>query len=292
MEGYKTIIIESDTGTGKTSTIAELFKKEESKIISLAEQQKKSFEKEEINMKDYRERNINMEEENIICCLNSLLKFNEIKKDIMKEKILYLDESTSLIMHMIDNSTLQHIQKLVYMKVMRLIKNCGKVIITDAIMNDNIVNLLKERNKEEMIYIKNNYKKNEGIKAINYKNENSFYNKIKQEFKEDKFFLIGCDTLKACQMIYEELNKVNPEKKILLITSENKVKLTDVNKQFSEHVVIYSPSITTGINYDIETKQNVYLHLTCQTVNPEEMYQIMNRTRSKEKIYYYIKNKT
>ena len=48
--------------------------------------------------------------------------------------------------------------------------------------------------------------------------------------------------------------------KFLFITSNSKIEIIDASKQFKNKFVFYSPSITTGIDFSIEDKQDVFIY--------------------------------
>ena len=72
---------------------------------------------------------------------------------------------------------------------MRLIKLAHKVIVCQASITDNVFNLLKFRNNETMLFIKNEYKNYKGIDAHIIKNENSYYELLNKKLKIMSRFL-------------------------------------------------------------------------------------------------------
>ena len=73
----------------------------------------------------------------------------------------------------------------------------------------------------------------------------------------------------------------------LLITTDTMKKLNNVEKQFKNKFVFLSPSITTGINFNIKEKQDVFIYIKGKTINPASSFQQATRTRNINKLYYY-----
>jgi hypothetical protein len=63
--------------------------------------------------------------------------------------------------------------------LIRIIKNAHKVIVADALISDNVFTFLEIRSQEQF-YIKNNFKKYEGIKAHRLKDENDFKEELER----------------------------------------------------------------------------------------------------------------
>ena len=99
------IIIESTTGTGKTSNVAlfckkyELFNdnkenKEVNKIlsivsrVSLASQHIESFNEQGINMSSYLD-DVDIEDNNLVICINSILRYHKYEAEFFNNYVLY-----------------------------------------------------------------------------------------------------------------------------------------------------------------------------------------------------------
>lgn len=75
--------------------------------------------------------------------------------------------------------------------------------------------------------------------------------------------------------------------KFLLITADTALKVHNANEQFQNKFVFFSPSITTGINFDINDKQDVFIYIKGKTINPASLFQQTTRTRNINKVFYY-----
>ena len=291
---YHTIIIKSTTGTGKTSNTArhvEQYMRDKPELkflslidrITLSHQHKQTFKN--LNAVSYQDEKRNMEDDNIIICLNSLMMYSRYGGDFFKNYIVYIDEITSFLNSLTNNDTLNSTLKGVYVVLMKIINNAHKVIVSDATINDNTFSFLNKRTKQ--IYIENSFKKYDNITVYKMNDENEFLRKVKEHVKTDNYFLFGCDSKDIIDKYYLEVGDKNEDNKEI-ITSTEKYEIIDASKQFKNKFIFYSPSITTGIDFNIETAQDVFLYINGRTITPEASFQQLSRTRNINKVYLYI----
>jgi hypothetical protein len=294
---YETIIIKSTTGTGKTTATARhvenyLKNNNEYKFLSivnlktLATQHLKSFSG--LNVVSYEDDKKNKEDDNIIICINSLMMFSRYDGAFFKNYIIYIDEINSLINSITHNDQIKNI-KGVYITLMKIIKNAHKIIVSDATINENTFNLLNVR--QNKIYINNAFNKYENTKLYTMNDENEFLNKLKQNIKKNSFFLFACDSLDIVNKYYFEL-MTTPEllNNSLLITSENRLKIINgcINETFKNKFVFYSPSIITGIDYNINISQDSFIYIKGRSLSPLDSFQQLTRNRNIKTAYLYI----
>ena len=297
------IIIQSGTGTGKTKCIAkkcDIIVDDDNKIItmvnliSLACEQIDTFKKESnTTLKDYRKIKFdNKDKENIVICINSLYKMLNYSNEFFENYVFYIDEINNLIQTLTHNQTVDKNLNLIYAVLIKIIKNCKKVILSDAIINQNVFNLLSTRKKQsKTILIRNEHKKYKDIEAIQYLDKNDFYNELKKYIEMDDYFLFGCDICALITNLYNDLLNIFKDKKdkFILITSETQFRIKDATGQFKNKFVFYSPSITTGINYlNLESKQTQFLYLTGESVKPDSAFQMASRTRNIRNLKFHI----
>lgn len=298
---YDTIIIKSTTGTGKTTSTAKYYNNYQKKnpnvklislvnLIKLSEQQIKTFKDEKVELLNYQIATpTELIENNIVCCLNSIHKKIDIDDDEFENYVVYIDEITSFIDSFLYNDSLNSHLKSTYLILMKIIKRCKKLIVSDAMLNDNVFNLLEQRKTHNNIIITNEYKKYDSIEAIRYNDENIFLNKLAEQVKDDKYFLFGLDSKSTVKKYYNSLIKLFPDKqdKFLMITADAFFKLENPIEQFKNKFVLYSPSITTGIDFTIDTQQDVFIHIKGNTINPSSSFQQATRTRNINKLHYF-----
>ena len=299
---FETIVIESTLGTGKTTSTAKYAKKYIDanpnikflslvNLIKLNEQQLETFNKEGLNLLNYQDKTeAELKGNNIICCINSLHnKLNWLNDNTLKNYIVYIDEISSFIDSLLYNDKLNKSLIQTNLLLMRIIKNCYKLVISDAILTPNILNLIDKRKANNKIYINNEFKKYKGIDAIKCNDENGFFNSINEHINNSNHFLFGADSKTIITKYYNEYVKMYPDnkEKFVLVTSDTKIKLYDVEEQFKNKYVFFSPSITTGINFNITVKQDVFIYINGKTISPASSFQQAGRTRNINKLYYY-----
>jgi hypothetical protein len=299
-----TIIIESCTGTGKTTATAKYFKQLNDKQthlrilslvnkISLADQHVNSFKEQNINMVSYESKEKNLYTDHLVVCINSIRILNDLPTEVLKNKVVYIDEITSFLESLTHNDTLVNDVRTIFLTLAKIIKCAHKVIFSDALINDAIMHLLNWRT-DKVFFVRNTFKKYHGIEAINVKNEDEFLDKLLTACKTERGFLFGCDSKSVITDYYNKCFSEASEMeqtKFILITADSKMKIEDANVEFKDKYVFYSPSITTGVDFSIGEKQNVYIYVNGKSILSNSIYQQTTRTRNINKLYYYS-NKT
>lgn len=331
-EEYDNIIIQSTPGTGKTTDTAKKFLKlcetnnKDKQIISIvsltntANQHIKTFGDDDINIKlnDYRNCNYTDKNDNLVICINSLLKLDYLNVKQMKDKIIYIDEFECFSNNLTHNKNLDNNIRLINNLLMKLVKNCHKLIISDALINENVKNFLNiSKSNRKTIFIKNTYKKFKNVKAVRYHNENEFLIQVKKDINENNYFLFGSDSCSKITQYFDEVSKKEQnkieekddniiteifnkiiadveeekKKKFLLITSKTSYKITNANEQFKDMFVFFSPSIVNSVDFSTLTPQNAYLYFNSLTINSQSMFQQATRTRNINILKFYAKQR-
>jgi hypothetical protein len=299
----ETIILKSDTGTGKTTAISSHVKKlmnekPDIKFLSivdrrsLALQHKKNFK--DINIKSYKDSNIDPFKVNsYVICINSLNKLAALTNEEINNYVIFIDEINSFL-ELTHNDTLNCNIKHVYTLLKRLIRYAKKVIVSDAVILENVFDLLKirinETEEKKTLFITNTFKKYEGIKAVHVKDEGEFLNKLKNECKSGNPFLFGCDSATIATRFYNACMAEAPENfkdRFLLLTASTNIDITDAETQFENKFVFFSPCITYGVDFSIDTAQNVYIYQKGDTIQPSATFQQSTRCRNIKILYFY-----
>lgn len=298
------ILIKSGTATGKTKNISKIFKQLKDKddklnimciinLRTLAKEQIKTFNEQYITLKDYQTNLKDFESNSGVICINSLYKLNDLDIDF-KNTVLYIDEINDLINALTHSDSLDKYLNSIYTYLIKLIKNCKKIIISDATINQNALNLLFTRKADKRLLINNVVKKFDKIKCVKHNDENEFIDELKSHIKAKNYFLFGCDGNKAITTIYTSLIEQFKEQKddFLLITGDT-LERPDAN-EFKNKYVFYSPSITTGVSYvNIASKQDQFIYTTKKPlITPISIYQMSCRTRNMNKLMMYSAPKT
>jgi len=291
----QTVIIQSCTGTGKTTAVAEHtseYLKDNKHLnvlsiisrITLGDQHIKSFNSKNIKMFSYSGGLV--KNKHFIVCINSLLMMKDLKDDDFKNYIVFIDEINSFIEHLTHNETLHHELKQIYSLLMRIIKNAHKVVVADALISDSVFTFLKAR--QNYFFIKNDYKKYEGIKAHRLKDENDFKIELEKRIKNNEPFFFGCDSCSIVEeYFYYFYEKAENKDKFILFTANHKFNIIDANEQFRDKFLFFSPAITTAVDFNIETKQDVFIYIKGQSILPSGSFQQTTRTRNIKELFYY-----
>lgn len=302
-----TIIMESCTGTGKTTATARYFKQlhdENGDLrilslvnkISLADQHVKSFKEQGVNMVSYEDKEKNLYMDHLVVCINSIRILNELPLEVLKNKVVYIDEINSFCESLTHNDTLVNDVRTIFLALAKIVKCAHKVIFSDALINDAIMHLVKWRTElylDRVFFVRNTFKKYDRIEAINVKNENDFLCNLMNACKTERGFLFGCDSKTTITDYYNKCFSEATEKeqqKFILITAESKMKIHDASLEFKNKYVFYSPSITTGIDFSIKDKQNVYIYVNGKSILSNSIFQQTTRTRNINKLFYYCNN--
>jgi hypothetical protein len=327
-EEYDNIIIQSTPGTGKTTDTAKKFLElckstdKDKQIISIvsltntANQHIKTFGDDDIKIKlnDYRNCDYKDKNGNLVICINSLLKLDYLNVKQMKDKIIYIEEFECFSNNLTHNKNLDSNIRLINNLLMKLVKNCYKLIISDALINENVKNFLNiSKSSRKTIFIKNTYKKFKDVMAVRYHNENDFLNQVKKDIEDDKYFLFGSDSCSKITQYFDEVSKKEQDKidekddeiiteifnkiiadvdeekkeKFLLITSKTAFKITNANEQFKGKFTFFSPSIVNSVDFSSLTPQNAYLYFNSLTINSQSMFQQATRTRNINVLKFY-----
>lgn len=299
LKNYNSIIIESDCGTGKTYSLTRLINKlmNDNKelhlislvsLITLANQHVKSLNDNHINLisyKDFDRINImQYNNENIVCCINSLLLMKDYD---FSNTILYIDEINYFIQSVVNNTTIVEL-RLIYLLLMKMIRTCKYLILSDATIHMNVFDLCESRNNNKKIFIKNNHKTNENKKAIQCLNENDFFNLMKEDILNNKYHLCASDSVNKITELYTNNLQYGNKEDFIIKTSDNNFEINNADEDFKNKFVYYSPSITTGVDFNNENEQNVYIYITGVSISPMSIFQQLNRTRKINKLYFYI----
>ena len=124
---------------------------------------------------------------------------------------------------------------------MRFIKHSHKVIVSDAVINDNVFELLKSRLNDEVLYIENHFKKYQDVKACRVRDENEFLNLLMDHCRDNKYFLFGCDSCTTVTKYHDRCKSQADEAdkdKFILITSKNPFVIVNASQQFKNKFAI------------------------------------------------------
>ena len=231
----------------------------------------------------------------IICQVDSLIRLSKESFDIV-----IIDECESLARylsssHFIKNDKAGYIISMLEMRI----NNAEHIYILDADLSDrsftyikNIINL----QPDEYQKIINIYKPYSDYQIVPMKYED-WLSKIIELLNENKKLVIPMASNNKAKDLVIKLEMDYPEKKILLIhkeTSDDQKMsfVINVNDKWSQYdIVIYTPSVSMGISFDIPDYFDNIMAFGCHnSVGAQEFAQMIHRVRTpkEKKIYLAI----
>jgi len=289
---YDTFMVRAEPGCGKTTCVAIQKAKTDHNIIciadkrSLVNQHLKTFKEYNINIKSYTE-TFDFDD-NLCICINSLHKLHDLTDAEISNTILFVDEISSFLL-LTHNDTLNNNIKYVYNILIRLVKNCHKLIVSDANINEQVIMFCNLKDSNKKVFINNTYKKFSGTKAIRINYENEFINKLFDKCSNNEYFLFASDNATKLTDIYKLcISKFNTIKdKFLLITKDSKYITKDANIEWKDKFVFFSPSIIYGIDFTIDNPQDVFIYINGGSLCSPLLYQQVTRCRNINNVYYF-----
>ena len=182
-----------------------------------------------------------------------------------------------------------------------LLKNCNKLLITDADLNNNVIQYyLYYRNITYCHYLNYINLSNKNLYEL-FESEKNILTDLEDKIKNKQNLYICCDTLSKTKSMYNYIINLDviKETEILLYNSETDTKLEkqmyDVNKFWSKYkIVIVSPKVVFGVDFNMKHFDYVYGFYKCTTLNVREAFQQLHRIRNikNKKINIFIYEKT
>ncbi len=231
----------------------------------------------------------------IICQIESLEKllpkfqFIDQTNELPTYDLIVLDEIESILNHFRSSTIANKEKTFNFMK--DLVFNSTKVLALDGDFHNRSYHFLKHFG--DLTILHNEVKKNLKHFLLT-NNRNHIENNIDNDLKNGKNIVIVSMSSKLATYFY---NKYKDHYKTVLHCSksddQNKEKLKEVNtfwKQFE--LVIYSPSIESGVNMDSEHFFKIYVVLSPKSTSPRGLMQMIGRVRKLEdsNVMVYLNN--
>jgi hypothetical protein len=295
-------VVESCTGTGKTTSITEHAVALNMPIISVCErvsqvkQHRHTFRQAGMPTKQYDDPDVSqfqLGQDSLVTTIDSLPKVRGMLKysrENAGKYILLLDEIHSIAGHILFSDTMRSTRRKAMQTLSWLLKHAGKVFAMDnEITNDELelidTALSNSVGVSDITFIKNTYKKYSGTRVY-YEDEAEMIAKMTEDLKKGKGFTTPCNTKKQAERVLRKLLEAVETSDLKLYTSEEGTLPEDINSAWSGCGVIYSPTITTGIDFNPKEAQPVYLFLKGEyTISPAAALQMINRNRNIKEVY-------
>ncbi len=216
-----------------------------------------------------------------ICQVDSLIHLSDSYETFRQTPypeydLIILDEIESTLNHF-SATTLQKKPE-VYNILKSIIKNSNKFICLDGDFSNRGYDFVKLFG--ESIILENTIKKNLR-QYIFHKNKDIYDNLLDNDLKNKKNICIVSMSSKIAESYYEKYNKTY---KCCIHTGlsddSDLEKLKDVNKLWKDfQLIIYSPTIESGVNFDTEHIDNIYCVLSGMSTSPRGLNQMLYRVR-------------
>lgn len=306
---YDNVFIRAKMGSGKsyycTNHCKEFMKKHpDGRIISvitlkaLINQHMKAFSDVGINMKSYDDIDMNhcvSDYKHLIITIDSFHKLDMNEWKNIDKTLIFFDEARSNLYHSFQSSTISE-RILIQKNLNWFLGNCSKLLACDADMDDITINHIDSINTQRKSIFYNHLRRPYvNAKAFRHVNLKTLKDKLFDDIKAGGCPLIACDMADAengAEFIKNEImKKCNvPESKFKVYTkNEGDIKdLHNVSNEWSNYIVIYSPKIQYGIDYNPINKQNVYVISLGHHMIPTSLSQMTFRNRNINEIHYHF----
>ena len=108
--------------------------------------------------------------------------------------------------------------------------------------------------------------------------------KLVEHCNSNSPFLFGSDSCNVVTAFYhhcsEHVADASLKAKFMLITAETGTRVKDASKEFEGKFVFYSPKITFGVDFSSLTTQDVFIHITGNSIQPSGSFQQTARCRN------------
>jgi hypothetical protein len=315
----RVIVVQSATGTGKTTEAVAYAKQIGMPILSVCQLRSQV----ETHVEDFRKNGLStvkyddvdalktfeMGKQSIVTTIDSLPKVKQLIGENVGQYIVLFDEFHSLTTYMNFSDTLQQTRREAVKAMRWLTIHAGRLIAMDNEITDIEFKFLDDALAGDgpepycdLTFIKNDFKKYADVPARHVSNQSEILQRMLTDIEAGNGFTVPCNTKKQAERIHEQLRQAVvdagipvSQERFKVYTSDQGTVPADVDAEWSRNWVIYSPTITTGIDFQPEEPQNVYLFLSGEdTISPAAALQMITRNRRIKAVYIHamqMKNK-
>ena len=278
---HKFKVIKSDTGTGKTTAFKKYIKNKRKPFISIVSRRSLGLEQfatfNEFGLRTrYYEKHYQCRQgDNYITTIDSFFKY--CRNIDFDDYILFFDEWSSIQDYLIDSSTVAGTRIVLTKFLVDSIRECKEAIFVDADINDGSFIALRYITNDPILYIKNDYKHNNGVKMIEFYQEDNFMKRLRGLDK----YILCCDSKGVADNYFKILN--DPTIKLYTSDHNDELKMDDHKK------IIFSPKVIYGLDSCME--REVFCMYKEHTINPKSMLQQIARCRNIVRLNYLFTKK-
>jgi len=286
------LVIQSDTGTGKTSYTGNYLREKELDFvsvvsrISLAQEQHKKFSELMPDKKiDYYKDEIESLNNGVVIVIDSIFKLGGWRGKEFKNRVVFLDEFNSIVEYVLETPTLNDKRIDVILLLRQMIREAKKVICVDADISDIAIDFIEDLN-QPYCYIKNSHIHNNNTPATELFSREEMMEKLQEQDE----YLLCCDSKKHAIAIHKLLH--TKDKPVKLYTAEDKKnKYNDDPIVLTHPRVIFSPKVVYGCDSVWKGGRPVFGYWTEKTISPTAFAQQLNRERNISHLYYLFTKK-
>jgi len=199
--------------------------------------------------------------------------------EIPSYDLVIIDEIES-ILSQFNSTTFKGKSKECFELVSAIIKNSKKLITLDGDVGNRTYNFIQEMGNS--INIINTIKKNKRHYILT-KNREKYNADILLDILDNKKIVIVSMSSKKCKEYYDLITSKFENKKVLIYTGKSsdrcKNDLKNVLELWKVDVLIYSPVVEAGVNFDLDWYDRMYGLICNKSISPRAFCQMMARIR-------------
>lgn len=206
--------------------------------------------------------------------------------------LLLLDEIESLTEHLCGSTYMQKTSE-VFRTLCNYVKNTPKIILADANLRDDTVNILFEGKRNREVYkIENKYLSFDHIQTCFYNCSDTFTKHLLSALEDGKKIVVPTNSKSKAKLFSKLIREKFPYLKVLLMTSEEKFK--SIQEWDDKDVILYTPTIVAGISYEKIRFHCVYGYFINKSASAEQVSQMLFRVRNliDNEMHIYCSNET
>jgi hypothetical protein len=256
---------------------------------------------------------------------------NSDKSSVMMNTVVYIDEVSSFVANLVSNQTVLRDSRDIVDNLHTLLKSAYKVVIADALVTSTVYRFLRQLmfrgfyNETDVYLLRNTFKSFAGVPLQVTDSPDSFYDMLKDAVGRNEYFLCAFDTKADCERFAYSLFLRNGDsglleadelpvvlqdkevaaalaeagkdggsrlcKKLVMLTSLSKVDFKNPSEEWAEKFVLYSPTITVGVDFNIDRPQRQFSYVTGRSLDALGLLQQVCRTRNQSGLTICLRHK-
>lgn len=292
---YKTLVFMSPYDTGKTTAIETIIDDFNPKrILFISYRQSLSYDLhytfKHLKVHNYLDRHFKVDR--LICQIESLPKivratnypdnyipYEEEVEEIPKYDLVICDEIESILQHF-DSPTLGDTKRETFQLMCDIIQNSKKLLVLDGDFGNRGYDFVKSLGNNNNFLIFENTIKKGNLNFQFCKSKVMFDDAIESDLKQDKnVALISMSATLAKQYHDRFVEDYNIKMHISKSGDEHKEALKNVAEEWKVDLLIYSPTVEAGVNFNVKHFWKKYMILSANSCSQRALMQMNGRIR-------------